>query len=205
MKILPIERSADLLVERFGAAQLDRKVLREKLVGTVDGLHRNRNVIELQTDIVSRSHAKTKLLSGKCTPYFAARPGRNRHSSRNELRSTSGHPLTIFSAYMRADWSIREIIGTSKKFEPRVQPRGAVNRAHNYIAAALEWTRVENLRWTDPINAGGFVDMPRNANVGLHFFDKPARGGAPDRLAAHDSIAFGIERRRMTKIGRAHV
>src|ERR1700720_2875317 len=107
-------------------------------------------------------------LREKCAAYFAARPGRKRHSSRNELRSTSGHPLTIFSVYMRTDWSTREIIGTSKKFEPRVQPIAAVYRAHNYIPATLKWTRVENLRRTDPIDAGGFVDVPRDANVGLH-------------------------------------
>src|SRR5277367_5658976 len=130
--------------------------------------------------------------------YFAARPGRKRHSSRNELRSTSGHPLAIFPAYIRSDWSTRDIVGTSKKFEPRVQPIGAVNRAYNYIAAALERARVENLCGTDPIDAGGFVDVSRNAHVGLHLFDKLARGGAADRLAAHDSIAFGIIRRRMT-------
>ena len=91
--------------------------------------------------------------------YFAARPGRKRHSSRNELRSTSGHPLAIFPAYTRNDWSARDNAGTSKKFEPRVQPP-VVNRADNYVAAALERSRVENLRRTDPIDAGGFVDMP---------------------------------------------
>ena len=89
-----------------------------------------------------------------CAPYFAARPGRKRHSSRNELRKTSGHPLTIFSVYMRTDWSTRDMVGTSKKFEPRVQPPITINRAHNYIAAALERTRVENLRRADPIDAG---------------------------------------------------
>src|SRR5580704_16463704 len=90
----------------------------------------------------------------RCADYFAARPGRKRHSSRNELRSTSGHPLTIFPAYIRSDWTTRDIVGTSKKFEPRVQPIAAVNRAYNYIAAALERTRVENLRRADPIDAG---------------------------------------------------
>src|SRR5580692_9829833 len=134
----------------------------------------------------------------RCADYFAARPGRKRHSSRNELRSTSGHPLAIFPAYIRSDWSTRDIVGTSKKFEPRVQPLAAVNRAHNYITAALERARVEYLRRTNPIDAGGFVDVARNANVGLHFFDELARGGAADRLAAHDSIAFGVERRWMT-------
>src|ERR1700722_13545853 len=137
-------------------------------------------------------------LRGKFADYFAARPGRKRHSSRNELRSTSGHPLAIFPAYMRRDWSTRDIAGTSKKFEPRAQPIPAVNRAYNYIAATLERARVENLRGTDPIDAGGFVDVPRDANVGLHLFDELARGGAADRLAAHDSIAFRVERRWVT-------
>ena len=103
MEILPVERPADLLVERLGAAQLDRKVLREKLVGAVDGLHRDRNMIEPQANIVSSSHAETNLPSTKCARYFAARPGRKRHSSRNELRITSGHPLATFPAYMRSD------------------------------------------------------------------------------------------------------
>src|ERR1700689_2930725 len=142
MEILPVERAADLLVERFGAAQFDRKILREEIVGAVDRLNRDRNMIEPQANFVIRSHAETNLLSIKmCAPYFAARPGRKRHSSRNELRSTSGHPLAIFPVYMRTDWSTSEILGTSKKFEPRVQasPFGA----HNYIAAALERARVE--------------------------------------------------------------
>src|SRR5579872_3715978 len=108
----------------------------------------------------------------KCASYFAARPGRKRHSSRNELRSTSGHPLAILPAYTRTDWSARDNVGTSKKFEPRVQPLAPVNRPYNYIAAALERARVENLRRTNPIDAGRFVDMARDANIGLHFFDK---------------------------------
>ena len=70
--------------------------------------------------------------------------------------------------------------------------------ANHYIAAALERACVENLRPTDPIDAGGFVDVPRDANVGLHFLDKLTCGGAADRLAAHDSIAFRVERRWMT-------
>src|SRR6266481_970875 len=107
-------------------------------------------------------------LRQKCAPYFAMRPGRKRQSSRNELRKTSGHPLAIFPAYTRTDWPTREIAGTSKKFEPRVKPLAAVNRAHNYIAAALERARVENLRRADLIDAGRFVDVPRDANVGLH-------------------------------------
>src|SRR5271155_1127363 len=103
MEILPVERSAHLLGDRFGAAQLDWKVLREELVRAVDGLHRDRNVIEPQANVVSRSHAQTNLPSRKSPRYFAARPGRKRHSSRNELRSTSGHPLASLSAYMRID------------------------------------------------------------------------------------------------------
>src|SRR5277367_2910243 len=90
------------------------------------------------------------------------------------------------------------MVGTSKKFEPRVKPIAAVNRAYDYVAAALERARVENLRRTDSIDAGRFVDVPRDAYVGLHLFDEPARGGATDRLPAADSIAFGVERRRMT-------
>src|SRR5277367_402462 len=103
MEILPVERSADLLVERLGAAQFDRKIFREEIVGAVDGLHRNRNVIEPQANVVSRSHAETNLPSRKSPRYFAARPGRRRHSSRNELRSTSGHPLASLPAYTRSD------------------------------------------------------------------------------------------------------
>src|SRR5208282_4309268 len=63
MKILPVERSADLVVERLGAAQLDRKILSEEIVSAVDGLHRDRNVIEPQANVVSRSHAETNLPS----------------------------------------------------------------------------------------------------------------------------------------------
>jgi hypothetical protein len=103
MEILPVERAADLIVERLGAAQFDRKIFREEIVSAVDGLYRDRNVIEPQANIVSRSHAETNLPSRKYLRYFAARPGRKRHSSRNELRSTSGHPLASLPAYMRID------------------------------------------------------------------------------------------------------
>src|SRR5260370_33928781 len=40
--------------------------------------------------------------------------------------------------------------------------------------------------------------MPRDAYLGLHFFDELARRRAADRPAAHDPIAFRIIRRRMT-------
>jgi hypothetical protein len=103
VEILPVKGSTDLIVQRFGTAQFDWKILFKEFVSAVDGLHRDRNMIEPQANVVSRSHAQQDLLSEKCAPYFAARPGRKRHSSRNELRSTSGHPLTIFSAYMRTD------------------------------------------------------------------------------------------------------
>ena len=83
---------------------------------------------------------------------YRARPGRKRHSSRNELRKTSGHPLAIFPAYMRSDCSARESAGTSKKFEPRVKTPAL--RAHNYIAAALERAGVENFRRSDFIDTG---------------------------------------------------
>src|SRR5208283_4701808 len=46
MEILPVERSADLLIHRFGVAQLDWKIFREEFVGAVDGLHRDRDMIK---------------------------------------------------------------------------------------------------------------------------------------------------------------
>src|ERR1039457_7407668 len=63
---LPVERSADLLVYRFGVAQLDWKIFREEFVGAVDGLHRDRYVIEPHPNIVGRIHAQAILPSEKC-------------------------------------------------------------------------------------------------------------------------------------------
>src|SRR5713101_4667538 len=40
--------------------------------------------------------------------------------------------------------------------------------------------------------------MPRDADLGLHFLDELARRRAADRLTAHDSIALGLVRRRVT-------
>src|SRR5271154_4362524 len=74
MEILPVERSADLIVERLGAAQFDRKILSEEIVSAVDGLHRDRNVIEPQTNVVSRSHAETNLPSRKIFALFRRAP-----------------------------------------------------------------------------------------------------------------------------------
>src|SRR5271154_1931023 len=75
---------------------------------------------------------------------------------------------------------------------------GARAAAHNYIAAALERSRVENLRRAYRIDAGGFVDVAGDTNVGLHFLDEAARGRAADGLAAEDAVALGVERRRVT-------
>src|SRR5271170_3037121 len=75
VEILPVEGSADLFVERFGAAQFDRKIFGEEIVGAVDRLHRDRNVIEPQADIVRRSHAETNLPSTKVSALLRGASG----------------------------------------------------------------------------------------------------------------------------------
>src|SRR4029077_3250669 len=92
--------------------------------------------------------------------------------------------------------SARDSRGTSKKFEPRVETSAL--GAHNYIAAAFERAGVENFRRPDFIDTGRLVNMPRDADLRLHFFDKPARRRTADRFAAHDSIALGVVGRRVT-------
>src|SRR5437899_1798282 len=107
-----------------------------------------------------------------------------------------GHPLRIFPPHTVSDCAARESAGTSKKFQTGFEARPVAD--NHYIATTLERPGVQNRRGANLVDAGGFMDMARDADVGLHLLDKAACRRATDRLAADNTIALRRERRRMT-------
>src|SRR5580698_5373736 len=96
---------------------------------------------------------------------------------------------------MPSDWTARDSGGTSKKLQSGVEL--AAGRSHYDIAAVLERTRVDDRGRPNRIDAGRFMDMPGDAQVGLELLDKTARCCASDCAPAGDPITASLERRRM--------
>src|SRR5262249_31170125 len=117
-KILPAERAADLRFFGLRIANLNRKIFLKKFERTVDRAHRDRHVIELHSNSLRQRHFYSPF-----DVQVPERPGRKRTRSRGSLRIISGHAFQNFPAYTCADCVAREIGGTSKKFEPRVELR----------------------------------------------------------------------------------
>src|SRR5579883_752496 len=97
---------------------------------------------------------------------------------------------------MPSDWQASDSIGTSKKLQPRVQL--AIFKPDHDVTAALERTGVEYCGGPDFIDRRGFVDMPRDADLGLDLLDKAARRRAAYRRPVHQPVALGLMGRRMT-------
>src|SRR5436305_13386732 len=93
------------------------------------------------------------------------------------------------------DCATRELAGTLKKFKPSVEPRTL--GMNNDVTAAFERSGIDNHSRSNRVAGRGFVDMAGDAQVWLNLLDESACGGAADRLAAHDPVAFGLERWRM--------
>src|ERR1700726_4098974 len=96
---------------------------------------------------------------------------------------------------MPIDWQASESAGTSKELQPRVEL--AVLKTDHDITAALEGTRIEYGGGSDFVHSGGFMNMSRDADLGLDFFDKAARRRAAHRRPVHQPVAFGLKGGRM--------